>query len=169
MSVQFYAQPYDLAASGFYFSDAQSFEAETAALKNDCGETVEEFEIQFIDGDRLDGELFKALSVHQGSIATFIGKLEEWAEWEKVHLVIAVGEMGYNFDIEHDHPDSVDIDVYEIDTMRELAERFVDDGLFGDIPQHLENYIDYDAIARDLSYDYAQTQIDGQSYAYRSC
>ena len=24
---------------------------------------------------------------------------------------------------------------------------FVDEGLFGDIPKHLENYIDYDAIA----------------------
>lgn len=37
---------------------------------------------------------------------------------------------------------------------KELAEMFVDEGLFGDIPEHLERYIDYDAMANDLKFDY---------------
>lgn len=51
--------------------------------------------------------------------------------------------------------------------MRELAERFIDDGLFGEIPEHLVNYIDMDAIAYDLAMDYAETEIAGQHLIYR--
>ncbi len=45
--------------------------------------------------------------------------------------------------------------------------QFVDDGLFGEIPAAIANYLDYDAIARDLSADYAETIIDGARYVYR--
>ncbi len=45
--------------------------------------------------------------------------------------------------------------------MKELAEQFVEDGLFGDIPQNLQYYIDYDAIARDLEFDYTETEVIG--------
>lgn len=34
-----------------------------------------------------------------------------------------------------------------------LAELFIDDGLFGEIPKALESYIDYGAVARDLGID----------------
>ena len=47
------------------------------------------------------------------------------------------------------------------------ALQFVDEGLFGDIPEHLRNYLDYDAIARDLACDYASTTIAGNRLAYR--
>ena len=52
--------------------------------------------------------------------------------------------------------------------MRALAEQFVDDGLFGDIPERLQFYIDYDAIARDLSMDYGEAEIAGTHLIYRS-
>jgi hypothetical protein len=42
-------------------------------------------------------------------------------------------------------------DVYEL-----LAYDMVQEGLFGAIPSHIENYIDYLAIGRDLSYDYVE-------------
>jgi antirestriction protein len=42
-------------------------------------------------------------------------------------------------------------DVYEM-----LAYDLVAEGLFGEIPDHLENYIDYSAIGRDLSCDYTE-------------
>lgn len=51
--------------------------------------------------------------------------------------------------------------------MKELTEQFVDEGLFGDIPERLQYYLDYDAIARDLSMDYAETEIAGQRLIYR--
>jgi len=40
--------------------------------------------------------------------------------------------------------------------------------LFGDIPEHLANYIDLDAIARDLAFDYSETYVAGESLIYRA-
>lgn len=51
--------------------------------------------------------------------------------------------------------------------MRELAEQFVDEGLFGDIPENIQSYLDYDAIARDLSMDYSETSICDTNLVYR--
>ena len=46
------------------------------------------------------------------------------------------------------------------DTFELLAQDFVNDGLFGEIPTSLENYIDYEAIARDLRFDYSEVEIN---------
>ena len=51
--------------------------------------------------------------------------------------------------------------------MRELAEQFLEDGLYGEIPEHLQAYIDLDAIARDLTVDYSETSIAGTRLIYR--
>ena len=51
--------------------------------------------------------------------------------------------------------------------MKELTEQFVDEGLIGDIPERLKYYLDYDAIARDLSMDHAETEIAEQRLIYR--
>lgn len=66
-----YAQPYDISAHGFYFRSLEEFTDKSSNLLNHYGDLVEEFEIQFIDGDDLDCELFKALSVHQGTIGDY--------------------------------------------------------------------------------------------------
>ena len=47
-------------------------------------------------------------------------------------------------------PDCV---LYGADSLVDLAYEFVEEGLFGDIPESIANYIDYEAIARDLGYD----------------
>ena len=167
MTLQFYAQPYDKSASGFYFRDYKSFLARSRNLKNDYGQTVEEFEIQFIDGERKDAELFKALGIHQGNIGTFIDKAEEWEDWEKMNIILAVGEAGYDFDMSKDDPGDLDIQIYQVESLRELAEEFVNDGLFGDIPENIAPYLDMDAIARDLSCDYAESRVAGKTFIYR--
>jgi hypothetical protein len=48
-----------------------------------------------------------------------------------------------------------------------FAIQFVDDGLYGTIPASIQNYLDYDAIARDLGMDYSEITIDGTRYIYR--
>jgi len=57
------------------------------------------------------------------------------------------------FDVEvHDYSsDTSFTDVYEL-----LAYDLVQEGCFGKVPSHLENYIDYSAIGRDLSMDYTE-------------
>lgn len=161
-----YAQPYDISASGFYFDDADSYASKAASLRNDYGQPVEEFEIQFIDGERIDAELADAWGLNQANLSRFFEIVEEWSDDQKQRFVIAVGECGYSFDPASVDPDNFDIDLYEADSLRDLAEQFVDEGLYGEIPQHLANYIDYDAIARDLAVDFSQTDIAGTRLIY---
>ena len=75
--------------------------------------------------------------------------------------------MWFSFDIDNDDIDQLDVDIYEESSMKELAIRFVEDGLFGEVPESFQYYIDYDAIARDLAMDYSETVIAGNSLIYR--
>ena len=93
--------------------------------------------------------------------------MEEWEDHEKISFIIAVGECGYSFDPQSVHPDDFDVDIYHLGSLKELAEEFVEDGLFGEIPERLQFYIDYDAIARDLAVDYSETTIAGEQLIYR--
>ena len=70
----------------------------------------------------------------------------------------ALTDEGYDF--EYSFNNYEDVEIYEETNMNELAEQFVEDGLFGNIPKALINYIDYDAIARDLSMDYTEVEND---------
>lgn len=162
-----HAQPYDLAATGFYFDSSEAYAEKSANLRNAYGQPVEEFEIQFIDGESIDCDLFNALGVNQANIGGYFDVVDQWSDDEKIRVIIAVGETGYSFDLASDSPDKFDVDLYECDSLRDLAVQFVDEGLFGEIPTAIQNYLDYDAIARDLSMDYAATTIGGTRYIYR--
>jgi antirestriction protein len=39
--------------------------------------------------------------------------------------------------------------------------------MFGDIPEAIQSYLDYDAIARDLRMDYPEITIGGTRFIYR--
>jgi len=162
-----YAQPYDITANGFYFETVQEYNTQASKLRNSYGQPVEEFELQFIDGEGIDAALFKALGVHQGNFQFYHEAVAEWSEEEKIKVIIAVGEAGYKFDLRKDTPDQFDLDLYELGSMKDLAQQFVEEGLFGEIPTAIQNYLDYDAIARDLGMDYSEIRIDGTNYIYR--
>jgi len=53
-----------------------------------------------------------------------------------------------------------DVSIYEDTSYLDLAYEQVDEGLFGDVPSHLVNYLDYEMIARDLECDYVQINND---------
>ncbi len=163
-----YAQPYDISATGFYFDSAAEYEDKAAQARNDYGQSVEEFEIQFIDGEDIDVKLFEALGVHQGNIGAYFDAVDEWDDNQKIKVIIAVGEAGYKFDLATGDPDDFDVDLYECDSLRDLAIQFVDEGLFGEIPEAIQHYLDFDAIARDLGMDYAEISILGSHYIFRS-
>ncbi|WP_152183441.1 antirestriction protein ArdA [Sulfurimonas indica] len=65
--------------------------------------------------------------------------------------VLTQGIDNYDVDIYDYSNDTSFTDIYEL-----LAYDMVQEGLFGDVPTYLENYIDYGAIGRDLSYDYVE-------------
>ena len=167
MTLIFYAQPYDLSAEGFYFRSVEEYTKQAATLKNGYGDPVEEFEIQFIDGEEIDCGLAKAWGVNQANIDGFIEAAIDWHDDLKTRYIIAVLECGYSHDQFVENPDGIEIEFYEIGGMKTLAEQFVDEGLFGEIPKPLVNYIDLEAIARDLSVDYSATTIAGMNLIYR--
>lgn len=160
-----HAQPYDISATGFYFTSNGEYAAKANALRNHYGDPVEEFEIQFIDGEDIDGELAKAIGINQANLVDFLELVEEWEDWQKVNTIIAVGDLGYSFDPQND-PDHYGIDIYWYNSLRELAEEFVAEGLYGEIPENLQSYIDYDAIARDLAIEHTETVIAGERLIY---
>ena len=65
--------------------------------------------------------------------------------------IIENGVENYDVAIYDYSSDTSFTDVYEL-----LAIDMVEEGLFGEIPDNLVNYIDYSAIGRDLSYDYVE-------------
>lgn len=164
---QLFAQPYDISATGFFFESMEEYDSKSGKLQNSYGEPVEEFEIQFIDGEDIDCALFRALGVHQGDIGAYFEAVDEWEDYQKINAILAAGEAGYSFELGKDSPDQFDIQIYEVDSMKELAEQFVEEGLFGEIPESIQFYIDYEAIARDLAMDYAEAVIAGTRYIYR--
>jgi len=167
MTITLYAQPYDLSAHGFYFESYDEFTKTIGKVKNAYGDPVEEFEIQFIDGSDLYCAFAKAYGVNQANIKQFYEAIQDWDDGQKLAFIVAVGECGYSFDPDHVDPYEFDIDLYLVESLKELAEQFVEEGLFGDIPERLQYYLDYDVIARDLSYDYTETTIAGETVVYR--
>lgn len=167
MTLLFYAQPYDISAEGFYFRSVEDWDKTLPDVKNQFGDQVEEFELQFIDGDMIDCELAKAWGVNQANFSAFFDAADAWDIEQKTRYILAVGECGYSNEQVADDPDAVDLDIHHVFPMRELAEQFVEEGLFGDIPDRLQFYIDYDAIARDLAVDYSEAIIAGERLIYR--
>ena len=159
-----FAQPYDFTANGFYFRSLDEYVTKSFNLN---GPLIEEYEIQFIDGEGIDCKLFEALSINQTNIEGYFEACDNWSEDQKLKAIIATGEAGYKFDLGNDSPDDFEVDLYKLDSMRELAEQFVAEGSFGHIPEPLIWYLDYEALARDLSMDYAEITIDGTRYIYR--
>lgn len=164
---QLHAQPYDLTATGFYFESVEQFNAKANANRNDFGDRVEEYEVQFIDGDAIDCALATAIGIDQANLGQFFEAVDAWDEDQKQRVIIAVGECGYTFETTT-QPDDFDVDIYYTQSLRDLADQFVDEGLFGDIPERLRFYLDYDAIAHDLGVDYTETEIAGERLIYRA-
>ncbi|PHR21618.1 MAG: antirestriction protein ArdA [Sphingopyxis sp.] len=160
----FFAQPYNIDATGFYFTDLDEYLERSKNHQDRYGQMVEEYEIQFIDGEHIDCTLASAFGVNQANLNRFFDLVDDWDDDQKTRYIIAVGEGGYAHDCD---PDDLDIDIYEMDSLKELAEQFVEEGLFGDIPEKLRFYLDMELIARDLGMDYSEIEIAGRRFVYR--
>ena len=94
MKTTLYAQPYDISAMGFYFDSADDYAEKAKAARNDHGQPVEEFEIQFIDGEAIDAALAEAIGLHQGDITAFFEAIDSWDDHDTRQVIIAAGECG---------------------------------------------------------------------------
>lgn len=155
-----YANPYSIDFNGFYFETVEEYNEKAKTIP------TEEYEIEFIDGEEIDYHLFKSLRVHQGNFGAYLDACDEWTEDQKRRVIIACYH-GYGFDFDKNRPDDIEVEIYEADCMKDLAEQFVEEGLFGEIPESIRYYLDYDLIARDLEADYSTAEIAGVRLVYR--
>jgi len=167
MTITLYAQPYNIDAEGFYFGSADEYHAQARGRKDRYGQPVEEYEIEFIDGEEIDAALAKAWELSQCNFARFLDVAVSWRDDHKHTFIIAVGECGYDFDADSVDPLDFDVLLYEMKNLRELAEHYVDEGLLGQIPPALRFYIDLDLLARDLSVEFSEIIIAGTALVYR--
>lgn len=139
-----YAQPYNLDAAGFYFDDAEAFTEQSENLQDRFGNPVEEFEIQFIDGD--DAQLFEACGIHQGNLQMWFDSVEVLGEQEKAALFYLCRCLGYSLD---DALEKMDEPILYEGSLQEAAAELFDEIYLHDIPEAVRAYIDYERFAKD--------------------
>ena len=162
MSNRYHATPYDISATGFYFDTYKEYQTRAAAHRNANGDPVEEYEIQFIDGDSY--RLFEAIGVNQANLKDWFERFEDMDDDEAVKLIILIEHFGYSVEDALDRID--DLHVFE-GTAIEYAEELIEStGMLDQMPENLRTYFDTEAFARDmmLGGDISQVEIDGRSY-----
>jgi antirestriction protein len=145
---KFYANPYDSSARGFYFESPEAFDAGVRASR------VEEFEIDFIDGDDTETALAKAVPPSQGDIEAWYNLLDEVESDSQLLLqIVGFAECSHRLDgvsdFEANRRYIEDVSIDE-GTLEELAERFVEEGT---ISLTEWDYFDIGSFANDLRYD----------------
>ncbi|KXS30903.1 MAG: Uncharacterized protein AWT59_2977 [Candidatus Gallionella acididurans] len=157
----YFAQPYSLDAAGFYFNDLTDYEEKAEACKDRWGNPVEEFEIQYIDGD--DGALFNACGINQANLGTWFNDVEVLDDNEKAALFYLVSMTGYSVADALDKID--DVNLYS-GHLEDAAEELFDECYAQSIPENLRNYIDYKAFANDCqqSGDMCEFEYEGETY-----
>jgi hypothetical protein len=160
--IQFHAQPYNLDATGFYFSDVEEFETKIEQCRDSFGLPVEEFEIQFIDGSSEAASLFKAADINQVNLGDFLELLSERTSNE----LVAIGylcEIGYKFTDAAAQADEVCV---RDGRLEDAAQELFDECFLHQIPENLHAYIDYSAFAYDcrVSGDLVEFEFAGSTY-----
>lgn len=86
--------------------------------------------------------------------------LEELEDYEKTTLIAILESEDSKLDEALETLANEKFVFYSDVDLEELAEQFVDEGIFGEISSNLVQYIDYSSIARDLSFEgYIETSV----------
>jgi len=137
---EFYAQPYSTEHTGFYFDSIETFDENMEKL-NDKG--CEEVEIQFIDGDAHQSSLFKAAGIHQGNISLWFDELEDLTSDDATRLCFLLDYLDLD-----DALSRFDEVCLHYGSAEDYAQEIIEETT--EIPENLQYYIDYEAIARDM-------------------
>jgi len=89
---EFYAQPYSLDHTGFYFNSIDTYDA---GMKKLNARGCEEVEIQFIDGDDHLVSLAGAANIQQGNVSLWYEELENFDEAQATQLFFLL-DCGYS-------------------------------------------------------------------------
>ena len=148
---EFFAQPYSLDHTGFYFDNLEDYETGMTRLNH---RGCEEVEIQFIDGDAYLADLAKAAGIHQGNVHLWFEMLDDLDETAAIQLTFLMDDIGYSLEDALERYE--DVCLYEGKASDYAYDLFED---CYDIPDSLRYYIDYEAIARDMAINGEITEI----------
>lgn len=162
-ALQLFAQPYNIDATGFYFSDFETFQERMETLVDPWGQAVEEVEIQLIDGPADVCEVFSAAGVDQGNLDTFFEAIEELGTDGLAALYYLLHDVGMSLG---EAVVSVDDVMLYHGTLIEAATEAFDEAFLSSIPTEAQRYIDYEAYAHDLDLggDYATFDFAGETW-----
>lgn len=92
----YHATPYDLSATGFYFKTYEDYTSQATTHRNEYGDEVEEYEIQFIDGGNC--ELFSVLSVNQANLKQWFDEFEDLDGEDLIKAIYLASDLNYDID-----------------------------------------------------------------------
>jgi len=167
MTNTYHATPYDISATGFYFNTYDEYLDKSASHRNEYGDPVEEYEIQFIDGNNY--KLFEAIGVNQANLKQWFDDFEDLDGDDLIKAIYLAEDMGYLNDSILERLD--DVMLFE-GTAIQYAESYIEDtGLLDQMPENLQYYFDTEAFARDmvLGGDITELRVDGTDYIVQAC
>lgn len=167
MSSQYHATPYDQSAVGFYFGTYEDYQKQSVIHKNKYGYYVDEFEIQYIDGD--NAALFDALGVNQVNLKQWFDDFEDMDGEDCVKAIYLAEHLGADM---ADILDQLEDVCLFGGTAKDHAENYIEEcGLLDEMPENLRFYFDVEAFARDmlLSGDVTEITIMGATYTVWGC
>lgn len=156
-----HAQPYDTSATGFYFESLEEYTEKSEALLNAYGQKVEEFEIQFIDGDL--AELFNACSIDQSTLEIWFNTIESLSHNEQLSLFYMRDNKLRDLEDALGMLDDVSISAC---SLKDAASELFDECYLSEVPESVRPYIDYEAFARDCELGGGMNEFTYQGATY---
>lgn len=162
--MEFYANPYNTSAHAFYFETYDEFLKKSLEVKDSSGLSVDEFEIDVIDGDQEEVQMIKAIKIDQSNMEEVIEFIEtsDRYSWPSIfylldnHLVATLEDAIRK---------ASELCVVESSLLDAASEVF--DECYGDqIPDAIKSYIDYESFARDMQLggDMREFEFAGKTY-----
>ena len=155
--MKLYANPYDTSKVGFYFESASEFESKAKLLN------CEEFEINFIDSDTIDYKLFEKLGCNQGNLDEIFGLVDELESLDQEQLTAFEFLLDTcqpkNFDSVKELLGRIDEVCITSESLSDYAYDLMKDCY--DIPEYLQQYIDYEKFGRDLLIEGSVVKLNG--------
>lgn len=147
-----HAQPYDINATGFYFQDFDEWEEKFAAAEE---RGVEEFELQYIDGDSEQTLFAGLMEPTQANIEQWFEFMDEWEqknEMEQAAIAYLMEDLNVTVDSAFEQVEGNGEEPSMMEgSVLDYAYEIVDDcGMLNDMPENLRHYFDYESFARDL-------------------
>lgn len=162
--MKFYANPYNIGAIGFYFESNDEFLEKAAALRDSCGNVVEEFEIEVMDGSPEEIQLVNATGLNQCNLKDVIEYIDESneSEWPALFYLLD-NAIVRNLDEAKEKIDDVCLTE---SSLIDAATELFDDCWGSAIPDNIKIYIDYEKFARDceIGGDMTEFRFGGKTY-----